>query len=171
TTTVEVLTIDAYCCVSDLPKLSVCTSLTSLKLSNIFSETSNFDIPSLKHLYLCDCVFSLELENPFDPFKGCVNLESLYFHGCTYYCEIITFKIFAPHLVDLNVSRFRLNGNIQASCVIDLQTPRLQYFKYTDIRYLYCFSTKINLLFVEKIYIDVGCMAEISNLIARLQLF
>ncbi|XP_047171296.1 FBD-associated F-box protein At2g26860-like [Vigna umbellata] len=167
TTTVEVLTLDAYCYLSDLPKLSVCTSLTTLKLSNILSDTANFDIPSLKHLSLCDCQFVCELENPFDPFKGCVNLESLYFHSCSYSAQINTFKISTSHLSDLNVSGFTVNGMFQACCLFELQTPRLQYFKYTG-SYLYRFSTEINLLFVEKIYIDIRCLAEDTNLLYSL---
>ncbi|XP_047149165.1 F-box/LRR-repeat protein At4g14103-like, partial [Vigna umbellata] len=78
TTTIDVLTILACCDVSNLPKLSVCTSLTTLKLSYISSEITNFDLPSLNHLYLYGCEFVCESESPFDLFKGCVNLESLY---------------------------------------------------------------------------------------------
>ncbi|KAG2390802.1 F-box/LRR-repeat protein [Vigna angularis] len=163
TTTIEVLTILAQYVVSNLPKLSVCTSLTTLKLSYIFIRTTNFDLPSLKHLYLCCCNFDCGWENLFDPFKGFVNLESLYFHSCIYYGDFNIFKISTPHLVDLNISCFRVAGKLEADCVFELQTPRLKYFKYTDSYVLYCFSTEINLLFVEKIYIDVGWLAKDSG--------
>ncbi|XP_014502911.1 F-box/FBD/LRR-repeat protein At5g22660-like [Vigna radiata var. radiata] len=99
TTTIEVLTILAEYVVSKLPKLSVCSSLTTLKLCQIFSQTTNFDFPSLKRLYLCHCQFECEfIQHPFDPFNGCVNLESLNFDSCVYYLEIKTFKISTPTL-------------------------------------------------------------------------
>ncbi|XP_014502910.1 F-box/FBD/LRR-repeat protein At5g53840-like [Vigna radiata var. radiata] len=163
TTTIEGLTIDSYSLMSDLPKLSVCTSLTTLKLSNISIDTANFDIPTLKHLYLCYCQFDCELESPFDPFKGCINLESLYFHGCTYSAEINTFKISPSHLVDLNMSGFISNGYFLSDSVFKLQSPRLKYFKYTGYDNLYPILTEINLLFVEKIYIDLRCLDNDTN--------
>ncbi|XP_014502912.1 F-box protein At1g60400-like [Vigna radiata var. radiata] len=77
TTTIEVLSIRAMSRITNLPTLSLCTSLTTLKLSYIFTQTTNFDIPSLKHLYIRSCQFCCGLVNTFDPVKGCVNLESL----------------------------------------------------------------------------------------------
>ncbi|WVY91649.1 hypothetical protein V8G54_037163 [Vigna mungo] len=172
TTNIEVLTILAECVLSKLSKLSVCTSLTTLKLSNILSLTKNFDIPSLKHLYLCCCQFVVGRVNSFDPFKGCVNLESLHIDRCSYHDEINTFIISTPNLLDLNLSRFFVDGEFDEDyCVIELQTPRLQYFKY-DGYVLYCFSTEINLLFVEELYIVLGWLAkDIYSLYTLIELF
>ncbi|XP_022637540.1 uncharacterized protein LOC106764427 isoform X2 [Vigna radiata var. radiata] len=170
-TNIQVLTIFADCHVNILPKLSVCTSLTTLKLSYMLSLTKNFDIPSLKHLYLCCCRFVVGRENSFDQFKGCVNLESLHIDRCTYHNEINTFKISTPNLLDLNISRFLVDGFDEDYCVFELQTPRLRYFKY-DGYHLYCFSTEINLLFVEELYIDVGWLPkDICSLYTLIELF
>ncbi|XP_022637538.1 uncharacterized protein LOC111241825 isoform X2 [Vigna radiata var. radiata] len=172
TTNIEVLTILAECALSKLPKLSVCTSLTTLKLTYILTLTKNFDIPSLKHLYLCCCRFVVGRVNSFDPFKGCVNLESLHIDRCTYHDEINTFKISTPNLLDLNISHFLVDGEFgENDCVFELQTPRLRYFKYDGYR-LYCFSTEINLLFVEELYIDVGLLPkDIYSLYTLIELF
>jgi len=166
-TTIEILTIHAECVVMKLPQLSVCSSLTILKLCFISTETTTFDFPSLKHLYLCNCRFECGLENSLDLFQDCVNLEYLHFHNCHYFGGIDMFKISSPCLTYLNISGFRVDEKFDVDCVIELATPRLKYFKYFDSD-LYYFSSEINLSFVEKIDIDVGWFIKDTDLLFRL---
>ncbi|XP_061342198.1 F-box/FBD/LRR-repeat protein At5g53840-like [Gastrolobium bilobum] len=152
----KVLSILAECVVGKLPQLYACHSLTTLKLADIATETTTFDFVSLKHLYLSDCRFECGVEELLDPFGGCTNLRCLFLHGCQYYGKIESFKIYAPQLTDLSISRMRVDQVFDSDCVIELFTPRLQSFSYRDFRYLYDFSIKVNLPFVEKVDIDLG---------------
>ncbi|QCE01765.1 hypothetical protein DEO72_LG7g3065 [Vigna unguiculata] len=61
--TIEALKILAECVVTNLPQLSLCKSLTSLKLCYIVTENTNFNLPSIKHIYLQDCKFECGEEN------------------------------------------------------------------------------------------------------------
>ncbi|XP_061342278.1 F-box/FBD/LRR-repeat protein At5g53840-like isoform X2 [Gastrolobium bilobum] len=155
-TGIQVLSILAECVVGKLPQLYACHSLTTLKLADIATETTTFDFVSLKHLYLSDCRFECGVEELLDPFGGCTNLRCLFLHGCQYYGKIESFKIYAPQLTDLSISRMRVDQVFDSDCVIELFTPRLQSFSYRDFRYLYDFSIKVNLPFVEKVDIDLG---------------
>ncbi|KAL9316693.1 hypothetical protein ACSQ67_017694 [Phaseolus vulgaris] len=98
-TTIRVLTISVESVVTNLPELSVCHSLGVLNLSYIATETTNFDIPSLKKLILCDCRFECGMGDSLDLFEECVNLRYLYFHSCVYYGDVKSFIISAPQLI------------------------------------------------------------------------
>ncbi|RDY00831.1 F-box/LRR-repeat protein 13, partial [Mucuna pruriens] len=129
---IQVLSILAECVLGKLPQLSLCQSLTTLKLVDISAEITTFDFVSLQHLYLSDCRFELGMEQFLDPFKGCVKLKHLYLHGCQYYGEIERFKISAPELTHFSISWMRVDEQFDSDCVIELFTPKLQYFKYSD---------------------------------------
>jgi len=63
--------------------------------------------------------------------------------------EINMFKIFAPHLTYLNISSLRVGEKFDVDCVIEVATPRLEYFKYCDFD-LYYFFNEINLFLWRK---------------------
>jgi len=75
------------------------------------------------------------------------------------------FKIFA--LTYLNISSLRVDEKFGVDCVIELATPRLEYFKYCDFD-LYYFLNKINLSLVEEISIDVEWFTKNIDLLLRL---
>ncbi|ESW14333.1 hypothetical protein PHAVU_008G272100 [Phaseolus vulgaris] len=152
-TTIQVLTISVESVVTNLPELSVCHSLSVLNLSYIATETTNFDIPSLKKLILRDCRFECGMGDSLDLFEECVNLQYLYFHSCVYYGDVKSFIISAPQLIQLDISGFRVDEMFDEDCEIELVTPMLKYFKYDDSN-LYSFSSDIDLNFVEKIDMD-----------------
>ncbi|XP_020225316.1 putative F-box/FBD/LRR-repeat protein At1g78840 [Cajanus cajan] len=73
--TIQLLTISAECPVANLPQLSLCQSLTTLKLADISTEATTFDFVSLQRFYLFDCWFECGAEKTLDLFRGCVNLR------------------------------------------------------------------------------------------------
>lgn len=166
--TVQALNIVAECVVGNLPQLSVCRSLTTLKLADIAAEITTFDFVSLEKLFLFDCRFECGVVEELDLFKGCVNLKSLFLHDCQYYGKISRFKIFAPHLVDLSMWRIRVDEVFDSDCVFELFTPKLQSFRYCDSD-LYDFSIKGDLCFVEKLDIIVmDCLSADDSFSLRL---
>lgn len=164
---IQVLSIVAECVLEKLPQLSVCQSLTALTLADIATEIRAFDFVSLEKLFLFDCRFECGLEEELDLFKGCVNLKSLFLHDCQFYGKIGEFKIFAPHLVDLSVSRMRVDEVFASKCVIELFTPKLKTFSYCDSE-LYDFSIKGKLSFVEKLDIVMDCLTADDTFSLRL---
>ncbi|KAK7301384.1 hypothetical protein RJT34_12247 [Clitoria ternatea] len=164
-TTIQLLTILAESVVVKLPQLSLCRSLTTLKLTDIATETATFDFVSLKHLYLSDCRFEWLVGEVFDPFRGCASLTCLCLHGCQFYGGIERFKICAPQLTDLSISHMRVDGVSDSDCVIELSTPKLRSFTYFDTD-LYDFSIEGKLPFMEKLSIDLGTF-ELSHEFTR----
>ncbi|XP_061359788.1 F-box/FBD/LRR-repeat protein At5g53840-like [Gastrolobium bilobum] len=152
---IQVLSINAQCVVRNLPQLSACQSLTTLKLSDIATETTTFDFVSLKKLYLFDIRFECGVQEVLDAFRGCPNLRCLFLHGCQYYGKFQRFKIYAPQLTEFSISCLRVDQLFDSDCVIELFTPKLQSFSYHDSD-LYDFSIKGDLPFVEKVDIDLG---------------
>ncbi|KAG5064735.1 hypothetical protein GLYMA_02G294800v4 [Glycine max] len=170
-TSIQVLSILAECVIGKLPQLSLCQSLTTLKLAHISTETTTFDFVSLENLYLLDCRFECGVEELLDPFRGCVNLKHLYLHRCQYYGGIHRFQIFVPQLTHLSISWMGMNEMFDSDCVVELFTPKLQYFRYHDSD-LYDFSIEGNLPFIEQVDIDVGCLTnDTDSLLLLIQLF
>lgn len=165
--TIHFLSILAECVLGKLPQLSLCQSLTTLKLSHISTETTSFDVVSLKQLYLYDCRFECGVEELLDPFEGCVNLTCLSLHRCNYYGGFETFRIFAPQLTNLSISWMRIDEVFDSDCVIELSTPKLQYFTYCDTD-LYDFSAEVDLPCVEEVDIDVWCLNKDTDLLLRM---
>ncbi|RDX97661.1 F-box protein, partial [Mucuna pruriens] len=156
---IQALSILAECVVAKLPQLSVCQSLTSLKLADISAEiaATMFDFASLEQLYLLDCHFECGSGELLDLFRGCINLRCLFLHDCQFYGKIKRFEIFAPSLTHLSLSRMRIDEVFDSDCVVELFTPKLQSFSYRDSD-LYDFSIKLDLSLVEKVDIVVDCL-------------
>lgn len=169
--TIQGLYIVAECIVGKLPQLSICQSLTTLKLAHISTETTTFDFLSLTHLHLFDCRFECGLEELLDPFRDCLNLKHLYLHRCQYYGGFQRFKIFAPKLTLLSIALMRVDEMFDSDCTIQLFTPKLQSFTYCDFD-LYDFSIEGDLPFIEEVDIDMGCLAKDTySLLQLIELF
>jgi len=123
-----------------------------LKLSYIATDTTIFNLSSLKQLILCDCRFECGMGDSLNLFEECVNLQYLYFHSCVYYGDVKNFIIYVSQLIPLDISGFRVDEMFDEDC--ELVTPMFKYFKYHDSN-LYSFSSEIDLNFVEKIDMDV----------------
>lgn len=64
-----------------------------------------------------------------------------------------------------------MNEMFDSDCVVELFTPKLQYFRYHDSD-LYDFSIEGNLPFIEQVDIDVGCLTnDTDSLLLLIQLF
>ncbi|XP_061342200.1 F-box/LRR-repeat protein At4g14103-like [Gastrolobium bilobum] len=164
---IQDLSILAECCVRKLPQLSACHSLTTLKLAYIATETTTFDSVSLQHLYIFQCEFMCSRVEELDPFSGCPNLRCLQLLDCSYFSKIQKFQIHAPQLTDLSISNMRVHKKLDSDCVIELFTPKLQSFSYSDSKYLYDFSIKVNLPFIEKVNFDIGSFQHYDEFMAR----
>ncbi|XP_061344863.1 putative FBD-associated F-box protein At5g22720 [Gastrolobium bilobum] len=150
-TDIQDLSITTKCFIWNLPQLSACRSLTTLHLAGIVTNSAMFDSVSLQHLYLFQCEFEyLVHEN--DPFSGCPNLRCLSLLDCSYVGNIHKFQIHAPQLTDLTISNMRKESGF----AIELFTPKIQSFRYSDNYYLCDFFIKGNLSFVERVNIDLG---------------
>ncbi|XP_027332761.1 F-box/LRR-repeat protein 25-like [Abrus precatorius] len=165
-TNIKFISILAECVIRKLPQLSLCQSLTTLKLVDIATETTTFDFVSLEKLYLCDCRFECG-EEFLDPFRGCANLKCLFMHGCQYYGDIEELIISAPQLTELSISSMRVDEVFDSDCVIELFTPKLRSFSYSDSD-LYDFSPMVDLSFVEKVDIVLECLTTDADLCYQL---
>ncbi|XP_061363428.1 putative FBD-associated F-box protein At5g22720 [Gastrolobium bilobum] len=152
-TNIQALSILAECFIGNLPQLSVCRSLTTLHLAYIATDSAMFDSVSLQHLHLYTCEFEYWVEEN-DPFGGCPNLRCLSLIDCSYIGDIQKFQIHAPQLTNLTISNMTKNSDF----AIELFTPKLQSFSYSDNYYLYDFliKGKGKLPFVERVNIDLG---------------
>ena len=77
------------------------------------------------------------------------------------------FNIFDLHLTYLKILGLRVDEKFDVDCVIELATPRNEYFKYYNFD-LYYFSNEINLYLMEEIDIDVGWFTKDTDLLFRL---
>ncbi|KAL2316711.1 hypothetical protein Fmac_030587 [Flemingia macrophylla] len=168
TSTLRILSILAdQCVVGKLPDLSLCQSLTTLKLCRIRAEGTPFDIVSLKNLYLIDCNFGCGADALLDLFEDCVNLRRLCLHNCNYYGAFGTYRIHAPQLSYLSISWMRIDEMFNSKCDIELFTPKLQYFNYCDSE-IYDFSADEDLSSLEELNVDVLCLDKGTDLLLQL---
>ncbi|XP_027368597.1 putative F-box/FBD/LRR-repeat protein At1g78760 [Abrus precatorius] len=165
-TNIKFISMVAECGIEKLPQLSLCQSLTTLKLEDIATEITTLDFVSLEELYLFDCRFEC-VEEFLDPFRGCANLKCLFMHGCQYYGDIEVLIISAPQLTELSISNMRVDEVFDSDCVIELFTPKLRSFSYSDSD-LYDFSPMVDLSFVEKVDIVLECLTTDADLCYQL---
>ncbi|KAL2334799.1 hypothetical protein Fmac_016012 [Flemingia macrophylla] len=171
TASIRLLSILAdQCVVGSLPDLSLCQSLTTLNLSRICAEATPFEIVSLKSLYLIDCNFECGDEEVLDLFEDCVNLRRLSLHNCNYYGGFQTFRIHAPQLTYLSISWMRIDEMFNSNCDIELFTPKLQHFSYSDSD-VYEFSSDEDLLSLEEFNVDVLLDEDTDSLVQLIELF
>ncbi|KAK7247293.1 hypothetical protein RIF29_42175 [Crotalaria pallida] len=150
------LSIEACCVVQSLPTLSASRTLTTLKLGNISTETSSFNLASLEMLHLSSCRFELRDVEVLEPVTGCPNLRSLYLHDCHYYGKFDKYRIRAPRLGLLSIWCLRVDEIFDPDCVIELSTPSLRSFSYSDHSDLYPFSTLRRIRALDKFSINLG---------------
>jgi len=148
-TTIKVLTIHVECVVTKLPQLSFFVILSLF--SNFVLDPLILSLLVFLSLNICSFVIinlSVDWKALVINFKTVSIWKYLHFHH--YFGEINMFKIFDSHLTYLNISWLRVDEKFNVDYVIELVTPKLEYFKYCNSN-LYYFSNKINLSLVEKI--------------------
>ncbi|KAL2321507.1 hypothetical protein Fmac_025886 [Flemingia macrophylla] len=168
--TIQLLSIVAECPVTKLPQLSLCHSLTTLRLDDIATEATGFEFVSLQCFHLFDCRFECGSGDTLDLFRGCITLQDLCMQDCVYYGRVKRFKISAPHLVHLSVSGMRVDEEFDSDCIIELFTPKLQTFTYSD-SHVYKFSVKVNLSLLQKVNIVLDYLTTDMDANLSLRLF